>query len=73
MYHVFFYIYFNLGNVSSCIDMYLGIFVNRIEIEYSYFLPNRSFIDNSNLRAKKLTCINRKANYYILFHCTYLY
>ena len=26
-------IYFNLGNVSSCIDMYLGIFVNRIEVE----------------------------------------
>ena len=26
-------IYFNLGNVSSCIDIYLGIFVNRIEIE----------------------------------------
>ena len=28
-------IYFNLGNVSSCIDMYLGIFVNRIEVEVS--------------------------------------
>ena len=26
-------IYFNLGNVSSCIDLYLGIFVNRIEVE----------------------------------------
>ena len=26
-------IYFNLGNVSSCIDMYLGIVVNRIEVE----------------------------------------
>ena len=24
---------FNLDNVSSCIDMYLGIFVNRIEVE----------------------------------------
>ena len=26
-------IYFNLGNFSSCVDMYLGNFVNRIEIE----------------------------------------
>ena len=26
-------IYFNLGNVSSCIDMYLGIFVSRTEVE----------------------------------------
>ena len=26
-------IYFNLGNVSSCIDMYLGIFVNRIKLK----------------------------------------
>ena len=32
MYHVFLS-NFNLANVSSCIDMYLGIFVNRIEIE----------------------------------------
>jgi len=32
MYHVFLS-YFNLGNVSSCIDMYLGIFVDRIEVE----------------------------------------
>ena len=33
MYHVFCHIYFDLGNVSSCIDMFLGIFVNRIEVE----------------------------------------
>ena len=26
-------IYFNLGNSSNCIDVYLGIFVNRIEVE----------------------------------------
>ena len=26
-------IYSNLDYVSSCIDMYLGIFVNRIEVE----------------------------------------
>ena len=35
MYHVFCLIYLNLANVSSCIDMYLGIFVNRIEVEIS--------------------------------------
>ena len=26
-------IYFNLSNASSCIDTYLGAFVNRIEVE----------------------------------------
>ena len=26
-------IYFNIGDVGSCVDMYLGIFVNRIEVE----------------------------------------
>ena len=29
----FCHIYFNLGNIRSCFDMYLGIFVNRIEVE----------------------------------------
>ena len=30
---------FNLGNVSSCIDKYLGISVNRIEVEVEVKAP----------------------------------
>ena len=50
-------IYVNLGNVSSCIDMYLGIFVNRIEVEVhiihlfvSFFTDTPCFYGTGNVR-----------------------
>jgi len=48
-------IYFNLGNVSSCIDMYLGIFVNRIEVEVEVHIMHLFFSFLQTLRIRNST------------------